>query len=613
MSDEKEREERHGQGWTVEEEQQLYDAFVAGDSVGEIAAEHQRSAGGIRAALKKIGLMDEDGRRVVPTPEFAASEAAQKRSEKKRALQKALERQRAADDLPAPEMNGQFVAAIERMENAPGPLFITGKAGTGKSTLLSYFVRTTEKKLVVLAPTGVAALNVKGQTIHSFFNFPVDVTVSAITSHKTKPRNVKLYKKLDTVVIDEISMVRADLLDCIDACLRQYGPKAGQPFGGVQMIFLGDLYQLPPVVNGAAAELFRTHYQTPYFFSAHCLEGVEVERIELQKIYRQTDRDFIDLLGRIRGNTVTPADIAHINSRVGATVAAGKGEFRITLASTNKTADEINEDSLSDLAGRLYTNEAKITGDFSKEYYPTAPTLSFKLGAQVMMLNNDMEKRWVNGSLGMIDDLCRDEAGDEYLSVKLQDGGRIVQVYPYTWEVVRFRLEENEIVAAPIGTFAQYPFRLAWAITIHKSQGKTFSRVTVDLGRGAFAAGQVYVALSRCTSFEGLSLNSPIRASDIRTDPQIAGFMGAGDEPEEDDGLTAIIRQAIARGALLDVVYQKADGAETALTIRPKALARASYQGEMYLGLRAEHDGVDRLLRVDKILQINAVGGQNAA
>jgi ATP-dependent DNA helicase PIF1 len=424
------------------------------------------------------------------------------------------------------ELNAQFKRALELMEQPHQHLFITGKAGTGKSTLLDYFCANAKKKPVVLAPTGVAALNVKGQTIHRFFNFYIDVTPEKIQSRQISPKDPDLYKELQTIIIDEASMLRADLLDCIDVFLRIYGRNPSLAFGGVQMIFVGDLYQLPPVVNNEEREIFSNHYATPYFFSAKALEQAKLEVLELETVYRQKDQQFVDLLNKIRNNSVEYADITALNQRHLPTEPINENDdFSIHLTTTNQKADEINNVHLQALKGKLHQSEAVVRGDFGKEYFPTAIALQYKIGAQIMLLNNDQKKRWVNGSIGKIEAVKCDEDGCEYLRVRLHDNDKVVSVYPFMWEVYKFSVANGVINSNPAGSFTQYPFRLAWAVTIHKSQGKTFERVVIDMGRGAFASGQTYVALSRCTSFEGIRLSVPIGKHHIRTDARIYKFL----------------------------------------------------------------------------------------
>lgn len=489
------------------------------------------------------------------------------------------------------DINDRFRQALDLMEKTDRCLFITGKAGTGKSTLLEHFCRQTSKKPVVLAPTGVAALNVKGQTIHSFFRFYVDVTPQKIRDKKIKPRQPKLYKKLKTIIIDEVSMVRADLLDCVDTFLQLYGPKPGQMFGGVQMIFIGDLYQLPPVVSSAERDIFRTLYKTPFFFSAPSIDKLGLEVIELEKVYRQRDQKFIDLLNKIRNNSVEDEDIALLNSRHGKTARGKKSAYAIDLATTNARADEINAAHLGELKGKLYHSDARVAGDFTKEYFPTGVDLSFKIGAQIMMLNNDSDKRWVNGSLGVIKDVCEDDDDETYLLIRLEDGDT-VEVYPHTWEVFRFGVEGENIVSEAAGTFTQFPIRLAWAITIHKSQGKTFDHVSIDMGRGAFAAGQTYVALSRCTSFEGIVLKTPVAKSSIRTDPRIYSFMTGHQYQKAEAALPkqdkiSIIKDAINDNARLEIVYLKSNDTKSKRVVVPLSVGEEEYKGKKYIGMKA--------------------------
>ncbi len=509
------------------------------------------------------------------------------------------------------EINPEFERAISLMADSDKSLFVTGKAGTGKSTLLDHFCSNTDKKPVVLAPTGVAALNVKGQTIHSFFNFYVDVTPEKIQKRKTKPRNAKLYKKLRTVIIDEVSMVRADLLDCIDVFLRMYGPDIKKPFGGVQMIFVGDLYQLPPVVAGDEGKIFSTHYETPYFFSAHAIQQLNLEVIELEKVYRQKDEEFVGLLNRIRNNSVEAKDIEHLNSRFDDAAMIKDGEFYITLTTTNKKADEVNDEHLQALKGKIYRSAAHISGDFGKEYFPTATDLQFKIGAQIMLLNNDTKKRWVNGSIGVIEAIKKDEDGDEYISVRLNESDRLVCVEPFAWEVFHFSFDGEQIVSEPVGTFTQYPFRLAWAITIHKSQGKTFDRVIIDIGKGTFVSGQMYVALSRCTSFEGIILKTPIKASSIRTDFRIFKFLTsyqynkAAKELSHDDKV-ALIEKAIHEKFNLNMTYLKANDTKSTRVIKPLTVGTEDYQGKKFPGMKAfcTNRKEERMFHVGRILKL---------
>ena len=308
------------------------------------------------------------------------------------------------------------------------------------------------------------------------------------------------------------------------------------------MVFVGDPYQLPPVVTGDVRDMFRTVYETPYFFSARALAGEELGIVELKKVYRQKNAAFVNLLNRIRDGSVDADDLARLDERLDPEFEPDDDSFYISLTTTNRNADRINAAKLASLPGERRVFHADVQGDFGREHYPTATELALKEGAQVMMVNNDAEGRWVNGSIGTIESLKRQRGEEDVLRVRLRDQDELVEVERHTWELVRFALEDGRIVTEPAGRFMQMPFRLAWAVTIHKSQGKTFDHVIVDLERGAFAAGQTYVALSRCTSFEGIVLRQRIDRRSIRVDRRIRQFLGGGQsrEPEEampvDDG-----------------------------------------------------------------------------
>lgn len=424
------------------------------------------------------------------------------------------------------EINDEFRKAVELINGSNKNLFVTGKAGTGKSTLLNYLHMNTDKRTVLLAPTGVAALNIKGQTIHRFFNFYIDVSVEKIKSKKSKPRNAKLYKNIEVIIIDETSMLRADLLDCIDEFLRIYGPDSSLPFGGIQMVFVGDLYQLPPVVSRDERQLFEGgYYNTPYFFSANVLQNFPLEIVELKKVYRQKDAKFIEVLNKIRNNLMSAGELQDLNTQLLQQSKEKQAtDFYINLCTTNAMADEINNSHINNLIGRSFISAAEIKGDFSKEYYPTNVELAYKLGAQIMLLNNDAKKRWVNGSVGTIEKIETNEEGEKYLKVRLQENRKLVDVIPYTWEVFKFVFDGNQILSEAVGSFRQFPFRLAWAITIHKSQGKTFDFCEIDIGAGTFASGQLYVALSRCTTLEGITIKRPIHLEHIKIDERIIRY-----------------------------------------------------------------------------------------
>jgi ATP-dependent DNA helicase PIF1 len=432
---------------------------------------------------------------------------------------------RFARPVPIPEIQitPELESALDKMENTREHIFLTGRAGTGKSTLLQYFRATTKKKMVVLAPTGVAALNVQGQTIHSFFGFR-----PGITPDKVKRRfdaKGKMFRDLDAIVIDEISMVRADLLDCIDAFLRLNGPDRMSPFGGIQLIMIGDLYQLPPVVTEEEASIFNSHYQSPYFFDANVFAWVKLTYIELTKVYRQNELDFIEVLDAIRMASATEEHLMLINSRHDPWY-EDDDSLTIHLVSTNAMAKLRNDQKLSALSTPAVKFKGMKSGEFAEERnLPTDEELLLRPGAQVMLLNNDPKKRWVNGDIGRITEIG-DASGAKFVNVELADG-RVESVTPFSWEMVKYSYDETEkkIDSRVAGSFTQFPLRLAWAVTIHKGQGKTFDHVVVDFGRGTFAHGQAYVALSRSRSLQGLTLLNPIEQRHIFIDPRIAEFI----------------------------------------------------------------------------------------
>ncbi len=434
-------------------------------------------------------------------------------------------------DLAAQYLNGSmidlspsFKHAIDIMESTKKNLFITGKAGTGKSTLLEYFRERTQKNIAVLAPTGVAALNVHGQTIHSFFRFKPGITRDSVKrlSHRQRDQ----YLKLDTIIIDEISMVRADLLDCIDAFMRINGSNDKLPFGGAQIIFIGDLYQLPPVVTHSEAAMFKVNYESEYFFDADVFKEMELEFVELDKHYRQTDDSFIKILNAIRNGSATESDIAQINSRYDTKFVPKINDRYITLTTTNKIAEEINDAELAKLTGSTFYYHGTTEGNFDAKALPTKEDIILRIGSQVMLLNNDKMERWVNGSIGTVISTTPQEGTNDIITVELENGER-VEVLPFTWEMFKFAYdhEHRKLVQNKVGSFTQYPLMLAWAITIHKSQGKTFKKVIIDLGYGTFAPGQLYVALSRCTSMEGIVLKTRISARHMIMDNRVSGFL----------------------------------------------------------------------------------------
>lgn len=416
-------------------------------------------------------------------------------------------------DINNIELNDEFRKALELIEKDNESLYITGKAGTGKSTLLKYLRATTNKNIVVLAPTGVAAINVGGQTIHSFFKFPPKLIKQEDIK---KSRDSILFKKLDSIIIDEVSMVRADLMDGIDYSLRLNRGNMYTPFGGAQMLFFGDLFQLPPVVKGKELQdFFNTVYGSPYFFCSKALKESNLKMIELKKIYRQSDSNFINILNSIRDKCIDNFLLSYLNSMVVHSKEFLLDEY-ITLTPTNNAASRINNDFLAKINESEFVIKAEIKGKFNESDFPTDYELRLKKGARVMLLKNDPDKRWVNGTICEINSVSNDR-------VSVDIYGQIYELKKDTWEKIEyyFNRKENKIEEKIIGSFSQFPLRLAWAITIHKSQGHTFSKVFIDLGEGAFAHGQTYVALSRCTSLEGIKLKRPVHEKDVIFDPKI--------------------------------------------------------------------------------------------
>ncbi len=435
------------------------------------------------------------------------------------------------------DSNRIFNLAAELVNYTARHVFITGKAGTGKTTFLKWIRENTEKNTVVVAPTGVAAINASGVTAHSFFQLPFgpfipgpgNANAGGATDRNQLFRNTRfasarreLFQEMELLIVDEVSMIRCDMLDAIDAILRHFRKQPQLPFGGVQVVYIGDMFQLPPVIPAHEWEILKDYYASPFFFEAKVVKEAPPLYIELKKIYRQNEQHFIDILNRIRNNKPTAQDLAELNKKYDAEFDPPEHENYITLTTHNRKAEVINEAALAALEGKLYSFQAEINGEFSDKALPTEQNLQLKEGAQVMFIKNDTgeSRRFYNGRLGVIKKISEEE-----IIVSLGEGNQDLKLEKETWRNIRYNYnkENNHIEEEELGSFKQYPIRLAWAITIHKSQGLTFDKAVIDAG-GSFAAGQVYVALSRCTSLSGLVLHSKIFQGAIATDRRILEF-----------------------------------------------------------------------------------------
>ena len=475
--------------------------------------------------------------------------------------------------------NSEFKTAWQLVQNSNRSIFLTGKAGTGKSTFLKYICENTSKSYIILAPTGIAAVNAGGVTLHSFFKIPLkpllpdDPDFSPKEIRKTlryTREKVNIIKKLDMVVIDEISMVRADIIDFIDKVLRIYSGNMREPFGGKQLLLVGDIFQLEPVITAESREILKRYYKHFFFFNAYVFNNISLVPIELKKIYRQNNESFIQLLDQIRVNSISPAQLNMVNRRVIPEYKENANEFIITLASRRDTVDVINEQHMAALPAKEFIYRGSIIDEFPEQNLPTQVELILKEGAQVIFIKNDKDQRWVNGTLGKVY-----KTYDDYIEIELENGD-IHIVEHEKWENVRYTFDEKEktIKETVLGIFMQYPIKPAWALTIHKSQGLTFNNIIIDFrGGGAFTGGQTYVALSRCTGLEGVILRQPLTAKDIFVNPVVVEFSRYFNNRE-------IINNAIA-GAAANINYT-----ESLKAFREKDFDRAVKQFSMAIGTR---------------------------
>ena len=412
-------------------------------------------------------------------------------------------------------------------------VFITGNAGTGKSTLLTYLRENyLPQDAAIVAPTGVGAINVDGITLHRLCGFNIDVTFEHIASRKYYPRTRDVMKAVTVLVIDEVSMVRADMMDYVDQAFRRFGKQKGKPFGGAQLIFIGDLAQLPPVVaSQEESDFLESRYESEFFFDSSVMQEIEFETINLKTIYRQEDPELISALNAIRKDSAESEHFSFLKTLVSPDFEAGVDDFYITLATTNRKADEINGRHLEGLEGQQFSWSAKIHGTISNSEKPNADILYFKKNSQIMLINNDPEQRWANGTLATITEVHMDDTEEApHVMIRIQGEAVDQRVDVLEWEILRPTFSDGALKYEVAGTFHQFPFILAWAVTIHKSQGKTFENVIVDLSQKAFSPGQLYVALSRCRTAAGIVLRQEITNDQILVHHRVTSFMNELDE-----------------------------------------------------------------------------------